>query len=92
MMAFSVLGLDETATPDEVRAAFRELAQVHHPDKGGDAAKFDAIRKAYAIALKEAERPKPCFMCLGAGRVTVVRGFTVTNVFCPNCSKKPETK
>lgn len=29
----SILGLDETATADDVRAAYRRMAKVHHPDR-----------------------------------------------------------
>lgn len=31
--ALRVLGLPEGATPDDIRRAFRELAQKHHPDR-----------------------------------------------------------
>lgn len=33
LKALAMLGLDEGASVDEVRAAFRRLAQVHHPDR-----------------------------------------------------------
>jgi hypothetical protein len=33
--ALKVLGLEEGATPDEIRAAHRKLIQQTHPDKGG---------------------------------------------------------
>ena len=44
---FATLGLGPTATLAEVKARFRELAMVHHPDKGGDAAEFRRLRDAY---------------------------------------------
>lgn len=44
---YKTLGLDENATADEVKNAFREAALKHHPDKGGDAEKFKAINEAY---------------------------------------------
>jgi len=46
--AYDVLGVDERSTPDEIRSAFRKAALLHHPDKGGDRARFDEIVDAYA--------------------------------------------
>jgi len=41
-----VFGLDpHTATTEEVKSAFRELAMIHHPDKGGDARVFERLQK-----------------------------------------------
>jgi hypothetical protein len=40
-----VFGLNpHTATAEEVKTAFRELAKTHHPDKGGDARVFDRLQ------------------------------------------------
>jgi curved DNA-binding protein len=44
---YATLGVSKTATPDEIKRAFRKLASQHHPDKGGDTAKFQAIQAAY---------------------------------------------
>jgi molecular chaperone DnaJ len=53
---YEVLGVDKKATPEEVKKAFRKLAQKHHPDKGGDEAKFKEITEAYAILSDEKRR------------------------------------
>lgn len=45
--AYRILGLTSTATADEVKTAYRKLASVNHPDKGGDTAKFQEIQEAY---------------------------------------------
>lgn len=37
----------KTATPEELKAAFRKLAKTHHPDVGGDPEKFKEINEAY---------------------------------------------
>ncbi len=52
---FAVLGLKTGATLDQVKARHRILAKLHHPDRGGVAAKFHQIQDAYeqAIALLE---------------------------------------
>jgi curved DNA-binding protein len=44
---YKVLGIDRNATEDEVKRAYRKLASKHHPDKGGDTAKFQEIQVAY---------------------------------------------
>jgi curved DNA-binding protein len=46
---YSVLGVTKTATPDEIKKAYRKLASQHHPDKGGDTSKFQRIQEAYAV-------------------------------------------
>ena len=44
---YATLGVARTATPDEIKRAFRKLASQHHPDKGGDTRKFQEIQAAY---------------------------------------------
>jgi len=44
---YSTLGVAKNATPDEIKKSYRKLASQHHPDKGGDKAKFQDIQVAY---------------------------------------------
>ena len=44
---YSTLGVAKNASPDEIKKAYRKLASQHHPDKGGDKAKFQDIQAAY---------------------------------------------
>ena len=44
---YDILGVAKTATPEELKAAFRKLAKTHHPDVGGDPEKFKEINEAY---------------------------------------------
>ena len=47
MQAHEVLGVRPGATAPEVTEAFRRFALRHHPDRGGDAARFQAGVDAY---------------------------------------------
>lgn len=54
---YKVLGIEKTATPDEVKKAFRKLAHQYHPDKSsGDEAKFKEINEAYQVLGNEEKR------------------------------------
>lgn len=48
---YSTLELPPTASPDDIKKAYRRLAQQYHPDKTGDdphaRAQFNAIKEAY---------------------------------------------
>lgn len=46
---YDLLGVAPTATPDEIRAAYRHAARALHPDAGGDAAAFRRLTTAYHI-------------------------------------------
>ena len=52
---YALLGLNSSATADEIRNAYRESAMVHHPDRGGEAAVWAAIQHAYDT-LSEPQR------------------------------------
>jgi molecular chaperone DnaJ len=44
---YNTLGVDRNSTPDEIKKAYRRMAAIHHPDKGGDTAEFQKIQQAY---------------------------------------------
>lgn len=49
---YEVLGVEPAAKADEIKRAYRKLAQKHHPDHDPSpdaAAQFDRIAKAYAV-------------------------------------------
>lgn len=46
---YKILGVAKSASADEIKAAFRKLAHQHHPDKGGEEAKFKEINEAYQV-------------------------------------------
>jgi len=47
MNHYETLGVSENVSADELKSAFRKLAKQHHPDMGGDQAKFQQINEAY---------------------------------------------
>jgi len=58
---YSILDLQRTATPDQIRARFRELARSRHPDRFQGADKVSAEREFQAITeafnvLSDAEK------------------------------------
>ncbi|MDI9325606.1 MAG: J domain-containing protein [Alphaproteobacteria bacterium] len=54
---YKTLGVQKNATQDEIKKAFRSLAQKHHPDKGGSADQFKKINEAYQT-LGDTEKRK----------------------------------
>lgn len=53
---YEVLGVDKKASKDEIKKAFRRLAHKHHPDKGGDEAKFKEVNEAYSVLSNDKKR------------------------------------
>jgi DnaJ-class molecular chaperone len=53
---YSILGVNETASVDEIKKAFRKLSLKHHPDKGGDVNIFKSINEAYQTLGTEEKR------------------------------------
>ena len=53
---YETLGVARNANPEEIKRAYRKLASQHHPDKGGDTQKFQAIQAAYATLSDPQQR------------------------------------
>jgi len=60
------------ATDEEIKLKFRSLANIHHPDKGGDEEKFKRIKEAYEI-LSDPIRKKAYDMSGDAESNLVIR-------------------
>lgn len=46
---YEILGIKRDASEKEIKAAYRRCAKNTHPDRGGDAEKFQPIAKAYEV-------------------------------------------
>lgn len=55
---WALLGVPSSATAADIKRAFRRKALETHPDRGGEAKAFQAVREAYDEALRRSARPK----------------------------------
>jgi len=46
---YDLLNVPRTASKEEIKKAYKELARKSHPDKGGDPEKFKKINEAYGV-------------------------------------------
>lgn len=56
MNPYTILEISPQATDDEIKRQFRKLAQINHPDRGGDEEKFKQINLAYSILSDPARK------------------------------------
>jgi molecular chaperone DnaJ len=55
---YEILGVSKGASADEIKKAFRKAAVEHHPDRGGDEAKFKEINEAYEVLKDTGKRQR----------------------------------
>lgn len=54
---YNILGVEKTASADEIKKAYRKLAHKYHPDKGeGNDAKFKEVNEAYQVLSNDEKR------------------------------------
>ncbi len=56
---YNILGVNKSASKDEIKKAFYKLAHKYHPDKKeGDEKKFKEVNEAYQVLSDESKRSK----------------------------------
>lgn len=46
---YKLLELEKSATEEQIKKAYKRMSMKHHPDRGGDEAKFKAMKEAYEV-------------------------------------------
>lgn len=55
---YKILGIDKSASIDDIKKAYRNLAKKHHPDVGGDENLFKEISEAYEVLSNPESKAK----------------------------------
>lgn len=87
---YQTLGVAKNATPDDIKKAYRRLAGIHHPDKGGDTAEFQKIQQAYETLSdpnkkQQYDNPNPFgdqhMHGFPGGFTFTMNGFNINDIF-----------
>lgn len=83
---YKILELDRNASSDDIKKAYRRLANKHHPDKGGNEEEFKKISEAYETlsdSNKKAQydRPQQSFSGFGDMFGGGFGGFDLNDLF-----------
>ena len=72
---YKILGLQNFASPEEIKKAYRKLALMHHPDRGGDQERMKLINAAYDILSKRKDEYDMRLRQAGRPAVVIVRTY-----------------
>ncbi len=78
---YEILGVDKSASQDDIKKAFRKVAHKYHPDKGtGNEAKFKEASEAYSVLSDEKKRQQyDTFGSAGPGMGGAGGGFNASD-------------
>jgi DnaJ-class molecular chaperone len=86
--ALSLLELTLPVTQEQLKARYRELAKLYHPDLGGDETTFAGIVKAVGVvSLHVTTEPvaAKCLSCGGEKYVIITNGIHSMRMLCSMC-------
>lgn len=96
MDPYKILGIAYTKDKVIIKAAYKTKAKLHHPDKGGSAAKFVEINEAYYKIINSVEKepvvtkryePAPEVICnFNLNKFSWVKGDLIINLTLNNIS------
>lgn len=58
MNPYEVMGVSKDAPQKAIKAAYRKLSGLHHPDKGGDRDRFEELKTAYDVLIDPERRKR----------------------------------
>jgi len=75
-------------SPEDLKARWRKMAKLTHPDtKGGSAEQFALCKEAYDQVKAEGKFTE-CQSCKGLGCREIIKGFYVLKETCKFCNGK----
>ena len=82
---YNTLQIEKNASQDQIKQAYKKLAKIHHPDKGGDKEVFQKIQTAYETLSDDQKRaaydnPNPFQNIFGGGGTAGGAGFPFHNM------------
>ena len=78
MNPYTELDVSITASTEEIKQRYRTLAQMHHPDKGGDEETFKRIKLAYEILSDPVRRKQ--YDITGETTTTNAKDEAISNI------------
>jgi molecular chaperone DnaJ len=82
MNYYDILGIEKSATQEEVKKAFRKKAMESHPDKGGSEEKFREVSEAYDVLSDDQKRNQyDTTGRVGGGQQFGGHGFNMEDIF-----------
>lgn len=97
MNPFDILGIPHGSSKVVAQGAYRKLAMLHHPDRGGSEAKFKEVKEAYesierGYVQPEAQKPRPQQKPKWTKPVDAYQGFAKESGYVPPGYESPKPK